>query len=402
MGCDAVCIGSMTSASSALALIGAPLIGSISDRFGRRFALIIGCIASAFSSSILGMTNSLLGIWLAIIPQALLSHNFAVSKALVADLSDVDRRAGAMGMIGVGAGLGFMLGPGLSKLISTFEQAIVLSICLQLSTLVVITMLPAAQATVGKPNGAEHGEKAQSLQRYLRIWYELILHTIALMWAAKPAAKMLLFMKFCMSICFHVFNVYSQMILKDRFQFGPGDYGSYFSVIGVCYAGNQLFCAGPAIRKAGDDPTRIMALCVFVLGLGRLFYALSASIAQLYASMVLTIQGLGVLNTAISTLATRISGSEKDTGALMGLLDAAEKFGGVTGPTLGGLLYALTPLAPAGFCISFYFGLSGLLLWLSPRFLVPGIIHGNGNQCCATGLAEQSNGHCEIDQKKTD
>ena len=128
LDCGAVCYGSMTSTSSFLGLIGAPLVGALSDQKGRKFALAVGCLAGGFVSTegycnsfsdfhssgvmsfvILGLTSSLLGLWLALIPTALLSHNFTITKAVVADLAGTQECAGVLGKLGLAAGLGFMV-----------------------------------------------------------------------------------------------------------------------------------------------------------------------------------------------------------------------------------------------------------------------------------------------------
>jgi MFS family permease len=128
LDCGPVCYGSMTSTSSFLGLIGAPLVGAMSDQMGRRFALTIGCLAGqikslcfvifclltilltgALSFVILGLSSSLAGLWLALVPPSLLSHNFTITKAVVADLADPKERAGILGKLGLAAGLGFMV-----------------------------------------------------------------------------------------------------------------------------------------------------------------------------------------------------------------------------------------------------------------------------------------------------
>jgi MFS family permease len=124
LDCGPVCLGSMTSAYSALGLVGAPLVGALSDNQGRRFALALGTFASILSLIIMGTTFSLAGLWLSLVPGALLAHNFTVTKAVVADLAPHEERAGMMGKFGLAAGLGFMAGPVFNPFITSFREAL--------------------------------------------------------------------------------------------------------------------------------------------------------------------------------------------------------------------------------------------------------------------------------------
>ena len=78
LGCDAICVGTMTSASSALGLFGSPLVGALSDQMGRKVALIIGALASALGFTLVGMASSMSLLWLSVIPGSLLAHNFTI------------------------------------------------------------------------------------------------------------------------------------------------------------------------------------------------------------------------------------------------------------------------------------------------------------------------------------
>ena len=85
LGCDALCQGGQTSLRSGLMLVGASLIGRSSDQFGRKPMLMIGLVASLSSLAISASMDTILGMWIAIVPTALLNHNWSVLKALFAD-----------------------------------------------------------------------------------------------------------------------------------------------------------------------------------------------------------------------------------------------------------------------------------------------------------------------------
>src|SRR6056300_1420588 len=109
LGCDTLCYGSMTSLRGALGLVGTAVIGRLSDRndsllaksfesvgkfggsSGRRGCLVLGIIASLAGCIIAVTMNSLLGLWLSLIPGSFLQHNFDVFKALLSEFhNDID------------------------------------------------------------------------------------------------------------------------------------------------------------------------------------------------------------------------------------------------------------------------------------------------------------------------
>jgi len=103
--CDALCVGSMTSTRSALGLVGGVIVGRLSDHYGRRSALVLGLLAGIMSTIIFGLVDSLQGLWLSMLPSALLSHQFLVLKALSSDWAQAvgftaAQRGAVMGQLG--------------------------------------------------------------------------------------------------------------------------------------------------------------------------------------------------------------------------------------------------------------------------------------------------------------
>ena len=111
LGCDSLCYGTMTSARSALGLVGTAAVGRMSDSngsalarslgslgaeadggpSGRRACLYLGAIATLIGLAVSLSMNSMLGLWLGMIPDALLQHNFDVYKALLSEYhNDID------------------------------------------------------------------------------------------------------------------------------------------------------------------------------------------------------------------------------------------------------------------------------------------------------------------------
>mmetsp|Transcript_49252 Transcript_49252/g.98462 ORF Transcript_49252/g.98462 Transcript_49252/m.98462 type:complete len:465 (+) Transcript_49252:44-1438(+) len=366
--CGALCVGSMTSVSSALGLVGAPMIGALSDQQGRKVALALGCAMSIVSYLVLAFSNSLIGLWIALIPPALLSHNFTVTKAIVADLAPPKERAGILGRLGLAVGLGFMAGPVVAPFVSTYREAALFAVGLEMLSLIAIRLLPDSEQS------AEEKEQHSASHVFENI-ASAIKEVIVLAFAAPPSARVILFVRFGLSMGFHVFYTVMNVILRERFEFQPNDYSVWFAFIGGVYATSQLF-AKMVIDRFGDNPTKLVIGCLCCIAVGRYVTAVAGSMPVLYVSSSLTIMALGVLNTSISTTVTRIA-SHDNVGGLMGVLDTAEKLAGVCGPTLGGALYASHQFAPVVAVIAAYITM-GATVWLAyPRFVLPAMDQGD-------------------------
>jgi DHA1 family tetracycline resistance protein-like MFS transporter len=88
-----------------------PLLGAISDRFGRR-PVLLGSIAGLGSMFLLSaLATSLAGLLLARVLGGALAANFAVANAYVADLTAPENRARSFGLVGAAFGIGYIVGP---------------------------------------------------------------------------------------------------------------------------------------------------------------------------------------------------------------------------------------------------------------------------------------------------
>jgi MFS family permease len=128
-GATPVIVGLLVASYAAAQLIGAPLLGRLSDRFGRRPVLLFSVFGTILGFLLLGFADPL-GRWLSALaaPQAanliiiillflsrildgLTGGNITVAQAYITDITDEQNRAKGLGMIGAAFGLGFIIGP---------------------------------------------------------------------------------------------------------------------------------------------------------------------------------------------------------------------------------------------------------------------------------------------------
>jgi len=110
-GADPLVIGLLGTSYPLMQFIGAPLLGGLSDRFGRKPILIISQIGTFIGFLVLGFANALWLIFLARIIDGLSGANIAVAQAALTDSTTEKTRAQGLGLLGAAFGLGFILGP---------------------------------------------------------------------------------------------------------------------------------------------------------------------------------------------------------------------------------------------------------------------------------------------------
>jgi DHA1 family tetracycline resistance protein-like MFS transporter len=112
-------VGLLLGANALAQLIGAPIIGRLSDRYGRRPLLILSIGGTAVSFLMLGFARSLWVLFASRILDGLLGGNVSLAQAYITDVTDEENRARGLGLIGASFGLGFIFGPALGGALST-------------------------------------------------------------------------------------------------------------------------------------------------------------------------------------------------------------------------------------------------------------------------------------------
>ena len=112
-GVSDVYIGLLAASYSAMQFLFAPLLGSLSDRRGRRPVLLLSVAGSAAAWTLFGLAGSIGVLFASRMLAGAMGGNLAAAQAYVADVTPPERRAGAFGLVGAAFGLGFIFGPAL-------------------------------------------------------------------------------------------------------------------------------------------------------------------------------------------------------------------------------------------------------------------------------------------------
>ncbi len=110
-GANAFVIGALGAAYPIMQFIGAPILGRLSDRFGRRPVLIVSQIGTFLGFLLLGFANSLVLLFISRIIDGISGANIATAQAVITDNTTEKNRTQGLGLIGAAFGLGFIIGP---------------------------------------------------------------------------------------------------------------------------------------------------------------------------------------------------------------------------------------------------------------------------------------------------
>ncbi len=97
-----------------------PVLGSLSDRFGRRPVILASLFGSGLDYLLLAWAPTIGWLYLARIVSGVTAANFSAASAYIADVTPPEKRAAGFGMIGAAFGLGFIAGPAVGGLLGTY------------------------------------------------------------------------------------------------------------------------------------------------------------------------------------------------------------------------------------------------------------------------------------------
>lgn len=378
LACDSMCQGSMNSARSTLSLLGAAAVGRLSDApfwdvyrvGGRRLCLLLGVAATATSLVLTSRAASLTALWQSLVP-AVLQQNFSIVKALFSDYhaqleSSSTQRASTAGMLGMVGGLAMMLGPLIgSFLLEDIHQATTVSlVALLLAALciVFVPLVPSSKRTTRHPAAS----KQHSRKENHAFWSMLDVPS-----ARSPPALFLLACRLLTTLAFHIFATISAPSLKRRFDFGPPEYGKFFSFVGFCYAMSQYMA--PWFLRGGNGSANhhgyrkhVFVAALATIGVGRSLALSTDNVYAMYAYYAVSVLATGIVSTIFSTDTSQVA-APGEAGAFFGVVASIESGAGMVGPLVGGALATTNdqndttaPLVASSSLIA----LMGAIVWL--------------------------------------
>ena len=314
-GASPTIIGLLFAVFSLCQLVAAPALGDLSDRYGRRPILIFSLAGTVVSFVMLAVAHSVWMLFAARIVDGLSGGNISTARAYVADITEPKDRARAYGIIGAAFGLGFILGPALSGVLSGISYTAPIwaaAAFTVVATLMAWLWLP---ETVHRSQ-AGTGSPFSYLPELLR----------------RPAARRILTIDFIYWLAFTTFQTTFSLFVSRRFGFGVAKTGYFFATFGILGAVIQGGCIRPVVARIGDRRTFVLGLVCGAAGL--VSAALAHSVALFALALVPLALGMGFGHPTISSLVSLAAGDDEQ-GRMQGAASAIESLGRTVGPVFG-------------------------------------------------------------------
>lgn len=342
-GASELVVGVLIASYSFMQFIGAPILGRLSDRWGRRPVLLLSQFGTFAGFIILGVANSLPLLFLARIIDGLSGANLSTAQAYISDVTEEKDRARSFGLIGAAFGLGFILGPAAGGWLSTFGYQVPAFAAAGLSALTMALTYLMLPEPVRK-GGVANARRPFSLAALKRA----ITH---------PAVGSLLAIGFTFGVAFTMFQTSFALFAASRLGFSEQETGFVLAYVGVLSVIMQVVVVSRLVKKLGERQSLVISLAALGLGLG-LMSMVQTPLALIAVMPILSFGG-GATTPVLTSLITK-SVDRTEVGGMLGLSASVDSAGRVIAPIVGNGLLAFNNALPA---------LAGAFLLLIPLYI---------------------------------
>lgn len=324
-GASAFQTGLLVSSYAAMQMISAPILGRLSDRFGRRPVFIISILGTFIGFLILGFATSLWMLFASRILSGLTAGNISVAQAYIADITDERNRARGMGMFGAAFGIGFILGPALGGMLSQFGFSVPAFVSAGLAFINLLAVY------FWLPESLTRERRAELLtQKKADLSFNALLNALQ-----RPLAGPLLWTRFGFAIAFNSFQTVFPLYVLKRFGLGAHQTGYILAYIGIVLVIMQGGLIGPLSARFKESDLLVVFLAFAWAGL--IGWALAPTVPFLLAAMLPLAIGAGSFNALINSAISK-SVSREEVGGMLGFGSGLESFTRVVMPAVASYL----------------------------------------------------------------
>jgi DHA1 family tetracycline resistance protein-like MFS transporter len=320
-------VGLLFASYSVMQLIFSPILGRLSDKYGRRSVLLISILGTGMGFLILGFANTLFMLFVGRILDGITGGNISTAQAYIADITTKEDRAKGMGLIGAAFGLGFVFGPAIGGILSRwgvevpflFAAGLCFANALLLYFTLPETVTPDHPARVSAAGGRGFSQLIESLKN--------------------PRLGFVLTIYFLFIVAFSIMTTSFSLFAMFRFGYDAQHTGYLFAYVGILAVIVQGGLIGRLVKRFGELPLVITGALLFA---GSLFAVpfvgpqTGGLLALLIGGGLFSI-GNSLSAPSLTSLASKSVGAA-DQGSVLGVTQSVASLARAVGPTLAALL----------------------------------------------------------------
>lgn len=258
-GAEPILVGILQAAYPLMQFLGAPILGRLSDRFGRKPILVASQFGTLIGFIMLGFANSMFLLFVSRIIDGLSGANIATAQAAIADSTNEKTRTQGLGLIGAAFGVGFVLGPILAFIVLASTGQNYQAVAWTASLFSLISILLTVfwfKETVSQAEDPEASRKRRPFS------FEAMKRAFS-----RPAVIFLVIVMFFYQVAFGGYEQLFSLFTLVRLGMDARDTSGLFMLAGIVIIVVQAGLVGRWSKKYGDRWLAIMGIGALAIGL---------------------------------------------------------------------------------------------------------------------------------------
>ena len=320
-------VGILFASYSVMQLIFSPVLGRLSDKYGRRPVLLLSIIGTGIGFLVLGFATTIWMLFVGRILDGITGGNISTAQAYIADVTTPENRARGMGLIGAAFGLGFIFGPAIGGILSRWGVHVpfffAAALCFANAVLLYFTL----PETVTKDHPARvSAAGGRGLSQLLKS-------------LSHPQLGFVLSIYFLFVVAFSIMTASFSLYTMFRFGYDAQHTGYLFAYVGLISVIIQGGLIGKLVKRFGEITLVIVGALFFAGSLFAVPFVGPNSgglLALLLGGGIFSL-GNSLATPALNSLASKTA-SAAEQGTVLGVTQSVASLARAVGPSLAAVL----------------------------------------------------------------
>ena len=332
LGANPLGVGMILTTYALAQFVCTPILGSLSDRYGRRRIILISLCIEVVSFALTALANSLPLLLLARMVGGIGASNVGSAQAVVSDVTPPEKRTGGMGVIGAAIGMGFVVGPAIGGVLAPHGELTPfwVAMCMALvNTLLVLFFLPETRQR-------QNGEVAphNGIGMLFSSWGKVM---------RRRSIANLVLVNLLYTLAFTGMEAVFPLLTQKNFSWAATQNGYVFTYVGFIVILMQGGLVRQLVKRWGEG--NLMLFGLLFLGIGLILLIWSNTLALILIALGILSIGDGAVTPTNSALLSLLT-PDGEQGEILGFSQGLSGLGRTIGPIIAGVLFTLNPGAP--------------------------------------------------------